>query len=369
MRDKTIDVFFALMRAGLWEKEVRLLPYQDIQWQNVYRLAAEQSVLGLVLAGLEHSDLKPPQKLLLQWIGEVQQIEQRNKAMNCFVAELIDRLRKQKVYCLLIKGQGIAQCYERPNWRNSGDIDLLLDDVNYDKAKNYMLSCSTSHQKEMIEDKHFEFSVNQWIVELHGDLPSHLSKKIDKTLRNIQDETFQYQKVRKWKNEGLTVFIPDPNNDVIFVFTHILKHFFRGGIGIRQICDWCRLLWTYKDEYDIVLLEKRLKRMGLISEWKAFASFVFNYLNMPVEALPLYSDASTWKWKADRILSFIMETGNFGHNRDTSYYFKYPLLVQKIISFWRHNSDILKYFCIFPVDSIKVWVRMLSEGIAEFKKF
>ena len=82
MRDKTIDVFFALMRAGLWEKEIRLLPYQDIQWQNVYRLAAEQSVLGLVLAGLEHSDLKPPQKLLLQWIGEVQIIEKQNKDMN-----------------------------------------------------------------------------------------------------------------------------------------------------------------------------------------------------------------------------------------------------------------------------------------------
>lgn len=58
--------------------------------------------------------------LLLQWIGEVQVIEQRNKAMNQFVAELIEKLRKADIYALLVKGQGIAQCYEKPLWRCSG---------------------------------------------------------------------------------------------------------------------------------------------------------------------------------------------------------------------------------------------------------
>ena len=55
--------------------------------------------------------MKPPQVLLLQWIGEVQMIEQRNKAMNAFVAEAIGALREQDIYALLVKGQGIAQCY------------------------------------------------------------------------------------------------------------------------------------------------------------------------------------------------------------------------------------------------------------------
>lgn len=62
------QAFWALVRAGLWEKEVRLLPYGDIKWPEIYRLATEQSVLRLVLAGLEYSDLKPPKVLLLQWI-------------------------------------------------------------------------------------------------------------------------------------------------------------------------------------------------------------------------------------------------------------------------------------------------------------
>ena len=88
MRDNTIEAFFALVKAGLWSDgnpEIRIDETTD--WNEVYRLATEQSVLGLVLAGLEYSDLKPPKELLLQWIGEVQVIEQRNKAMNVYIAE------------------------------------------------------------------------------------------------------------------------------------------------------------------------------------------------------------------------------------------------------------------------------------------
>ena len=129
--DHNKNAFLGLVRAGLWDNgnpDIRIDGTPD--WQEVYRLATEQSVLGLVLAGLECSAVKPPQMLLLQWIGEVQMIEQRNKEMNAFVAELIERLRKNDIYALLVKGQGVAQCYEKPLWRCSGDIDLLLSNDN-----------------------------------------------------------------------------------------------------------------------------------------------------------------------------------------------------------------------------------------------
>jgi hypothetical protein len=136
--NNTQTVFLELVKAGLWghgNPDIRIDGTMD--WQEVYRLATEQSVLGLVLAGLEHSDVKPPQVLLLQWIGEVQMIEQRNKAMNAFVSETIDSLREQDIYALLVKGQGIAQCYEKPLWRPSGDIDFFLSKDNYGKAVSF----------------------------------------------------------------------------------------------------------------------------------------------------------------------------------------------------------------------------------------
>ncbi len=109
-------------------------------------------------------------------------------------------------------------------------------------------------------------------------------------------------------------------DDVIFVFTHILKHFFHYGIGLRQVCDRCRLVYTYRDSLNYELLESRLCMMGQMSEWKVFGSLAVHRLGMPQEFMPFYSDNKSYQLKADRVLAFILETGNFGHNRDHSRY-------------------------------------------------
>ena len=131
-------------------------------------------------------------------------------------------------------------------------------------------------------------------------------------------------KVRSWSNGGTQVFLLNADEDVVYVFTHMLQHFFKEGLGLRQVCDWCRLLYRYRSELDLRLLESRIRRMGLLSEWKAFGAFAVEYLGMPVESMSFYSDEQKWKKKADKICAFILEVGNMGHNRDMSYFEKYP---------------------------------------------
>ena len=95
-------VFLELVRAGLWEKEVRLSQFDNIDFSEVYRLAEEQSVIGMVAAGIDHVvDVKVPQVWALQFAGQTIQLEQRNKAMNVFIAGLIDKHRKENVYTLV----------------------------------------------------------------------------------------------------------------------------------------------------------------------------------------------------------------------------------------------------------------------------
>lgn len=153
--DKNTRAFIALLKAGLWEQDVRLLQYNDIDYEAIMRMAEEQSVVGLVTAGLEKvSDVTVPKEMLLQFIGSTLQIEQQNKAMNEFVARLIELLRKNDVYTLLVKGQGIAQCYERPLWRSCGDVDLFLSGSNYEKAKEVLIPLATDIEKEYLLLKH-----------------------------------------------------------------------------------------------------------------------------------------------------------------------------------------------------------------------
>jgi hypothetical protein len=47
----------------------------------------------------------------------------------------------------------------------------------------------------------------------------------------------------------------------------------------------------YMGELDWGVLEERLSRMGLMSEWKAFGAFAVEYLGIPSEAMHFYDGA------------------------------------------------------------------------------
>ena len=360
--------FFELVKAGLWaDTESTDLQGQgftgSVDWKKVYQLSVEQSVQGLVLAGIERTNTNRtdhtnsvPQELLLQWIGEVQMIEQQNKAMNIFVAKLIDHLRSQDIYALLVKGQGIAQCYERPLWRASGDVDLLLSDVNYEKAKKVLLPLAIDAEQEYKAFKHLGMTMKEgFVVELHGTLHSRLSKRVDRGIDEAQNSVFYGGNVRSWQNGFTQVFLPGVDEDVIFVFTHILHHFYIEGIGLRQICDWCRLLWTYRNTLNCGLLESLIRQMGLMTEWKAFAAVAVEWLGMPAAAMPLYSSDKKWSKKAERIVEFVLETGNFGHNRKAA--------SGKIGSAWNKAKDFVHHAGVFPLDSIKFFFHFVRNGV------
>lgn len=358
------EAFYALLRAGLWEKDVRLSQFERIDFNGVYRLAEEQSVLGLIAAGMQHVvDIKVPQIEFLTLIGRAVQLEQQNSAMNDFICILINRMREAGIYTLLVKGQGIAQCYERPLWRSCGDVDLFLSDDNYDKAKSFLTQLASSVEKEYVRERHLGMTIDSWVVELHGSLYSGLSSNIEKELDDVYKDTFYRGKVRIWENGKVPVFLLTAENDAFYIFTHFLQHFYKGGVGLRQICDWCRLLWTYRDRLELKLLKSRLRKAGLISEWKAFGAFAVEYLGMPIEAMPFYSKDSKWKHKADKICSFILEVGNFGHNRDSSYFEKYPYIIRKVCSLGRRISDLYRHARIFPLDSIRFLPYMVFNGV------
>lgn len=381
-RDSSIDAFFTLVRAGLWEKaganhNLNVDLNEKVDWKEVYELAKEQSVIGLVLAGFDwfkvhDSWFTIPQDVLLQWIGEVQMLEQKNKAMNYFIALLIEKLRKEDIYAILVKGQGIAQCYERPLWRVCGDVDLFLSDDDYKKAKKFLIHWAVEVEKEDAGFKHLGLIIDDWIVELHGSLRMGLPNCINRELDVIQADTFYGGNVRSWTNDCTQVYMLGKENDVVYVFVHFLNHFYKEGLGLRQICDWCRLLWTYRNSLNHGLLESRIQKMGLTSEWKAFAAFAVEYLGMPADAMPLYNDNDNQNHnlhrKAELIKDFIMEVGNMGHNRGSwliehDSWLSRQYVVRKAFSMGRRISDLIRHARIFPLDSLRFFPRIMFNGL------
>lgn len=217
-QDNNQEAFFALLRAGLLEKDVRLSDIGEIDFAEVYRLAQEQSVAGLIAAGLEHVvDVKVPQSLALTIAGEVLQLEQRNKAMNQFVVETIGKLRRAGIYTLIVKGQGVAQCYERPLWRACGDVDFFLNEDNFVKMRELLRPYVEGFDPDDDNARNISATFEGWPIELHTNQDTALSKRIDDELKNVRDDIFCGGNVRTWENGNTTVYLPSVGNDVIIV--------------------------------------------------------------------------------------------------------------------------------------------------------
>ena len=237
--------------------------------------------------------------------------------MNEFVAELVEKMQAADINTLLIKGQGVAQCYEKPLWRPSGDVDFLLSVDNYKRAKAFLLPLSFGSKSEERYSQHLGMSIGQWYVEIHGSLRTGLAARVDRVVDDVINNVFCGGNIRSWDNGVVQVFLPAATEDVFLVFTHFIKHFYKEGMTLRQVCDWCRLMWTYKDSLKYGRLESWIMKAGLINEWKAFYNLASRYLGMPDLGPWSMVHDSRYDKKAERLMAFILDGYSRNKVKDT----------------------------------------------------
>lgn len=308
-RNGQFDSFFTVLRLGLWGRDSSSLTIKERDFSSILRLSEEQLVVGLVASGFEEmNEVIISQEIALQLVGRTVQLERRNIAMNDFISSIVGEMRKNGIISVLVKGQGVAQYYEKPLWRVAGDVDFLLDNDNYEKAKEFLLQLAGRRKNEEKYSRHLGMNIGPWYVELHGSLRTGLSSRVDAVVDATQRDVLCNGAISTSLNGVEGILLPDPDNHLFFIFSHFIKHLYKGGVNFRQICDVCRLLWTYQGCINSSLLEQRLSKAGLLTEWKMFASLAVNFLGMSIEQVPLYSSLHHWRKKAALICDFILSS-------------------------------------------------------------
>lgn len=122
-------LFFELLQIALGTRDNLSRVPNRIEWMALYQESEKQSILGIMLDGLERlpDEQRPPKDVLLQWIGFVQVIEQNTIAMAKASSEAVEYFRGKGFACTLLKGAAVGRYYSNPNRRQSGDIDVWLD--------------------------------------------------------------------------------------------------------------------------------------------------------------------------------------------------------------------------------------------------
>lgn len=304
---KAEEAFFHLLRLSLEPHEDVVTKLDDEEWQEVYAIACKQAMAGVVLDGAECLRHKPPVRVLLPWIGTVEQVEQRNRLMNRMVVKIDVKFRQEGMDHVLLKGQGIAALYRKPLHRMSGDVDLWMaasrkEVVEYVRRRCPEVEVVYHHvdfpvMKEVEMELHFTPSwMNDWFV----------NRRLQRLFREWMPDQIRHT-VMLPEGAG-EVAVPTSAMNRVYVLVHIYRHLFDEGIGLRQLMDYYYVLKQPCSPSERAATVRVLSQLRM----KRFASAVMYVLQrvfaMPDEWLLVPPSSKYGK----RLLDEIMMAGNFG---------------------------------------------------------
>lgn len=309
---KRIDALFALVRAGLWE-ETPPTGWSAIfegatpeDWLSLYQMASSQALLGLCFDGLNRLSAaqRPERPLYLKWAAQVAKIEQLNQRLNAMAQRVITLAHTHGMHPVLLKGQAIAACYPRPLHRQCGDIDLFVGKT--DAPRLVQLLVEAGAQKE--HEESYKHSCVEWEgvhIEIHrmvGRLNAPAAN------RRMQRWVAQWFPAAIGQREAYPV--PASDFELFFIFQHAFMHFLNSGVGLRQLCDWARLIHVQQGAVERDTFERQLRQMGLLRAAQAFAGLLVRGLHLPLEQIPF--TLKRHPQLEAMLIDEILQTGNFG---------------------------------------------------------
>lgn len=305
--------FLSLLRFSIdTEREDDLQALRQLspeEWEIMFHLSVKHALAGVCFRGVQKlpKDIQLPYQVHFDWLDYSTQVVQTNKKLFLKCVKLSDNLRRAGWNNCVLKGQGNALMYPDPYMRNPGDIDIWLDGT-----KSGIVSfVKMSNPQAKVDYHHVEFQSRDHVdIEVHTT-PSYLSEPLaDCRLQRY----FRKERKRQCGNmvqapDGMGTF-PAPTKDfnLVFQLTHLYRHVFHEGIGLRQMLDYYFLLKQGINQ------EEREKSLGLIKSIHAmrFAQAVMSLLqsvfNMPDDMLLVKPNRK----EGDYLLEEILIGGVFG---------------------------------------------------------
>lgn len=242
------EIFLTLIRLGIGHQTSTNLSVVD--WNIIKSLAYTHGLSAVVLDGVEKlpEDKRPPQVLLLQWIGEVlHDYEQRYEMYSRTIGEMAGFYNSHGYKMMVLKGYVCSLDWPKPEHRPCGDIDIWQFG-EYKKA-DALISSEKGIKIDNSHHHHTVFKWNGFDVENHYDfIDVHhrkSSSRLERLFKSMGEDDTNALKV-----SGKNVYVPSTNFHALFLLYHTMLHFTSTEMTIRQLLDWGFFVKKHGSEID-----------------------------------------------------------------------------------------------------------------------
>ncbi len=279
------------------------------EWRGVYEQARKQAVVGTVFEGVQKlpKEQWPPQSVLLEWIGQTEQIRQQNRKVNAVLKELATLFNANNIRYAVVKGQIVGSYYSEPQLRQAGDIDYFVEKQDFERAKQLIESTWGIIFEETEEHHHIEFEYKGILFEQHHALIKLYDKEKNDYWGRLMKEPFESMEV-----ESVTVSVLSPTLHSLYIFLHLYHHLLELGVGLRQFCDWAVILHAGKNGIDHRAIRKHLELLGMERAYCTCGRLLIDYLGLGKDEFTYRLNNGDRQY-AKRMLDVVMYRGNMGH--------------------------------------------------------
>lgn len=273
------------------------------------RLSEKHALVGITFLAIESLSKEqcPPRLLLLQWLARTEQIKSHNILLNRRAVEVRSIFNEFGYDNVLLKGQGIAQLYPSPLYRQSGDIDIWL---GADMKHTLNVVRKFDNNSNPVYHNVSCHIFNDALVEVHFR-PSWMNNPF--TNHKLQ-QYFQSEFARQALNttaigDDCMVSTPTLDFNRIFILVHIYRHLFSEGVGLRQLLDYYYVLHKVFSEEERVSTLHVLKQLKMLR----FTAGIMYVLHIVFQLDDRFLLCTPNEQDGKMLLSEILITGNFGH--------------------------------------------------------
>ena len=307
---KQQKIFFDFLRFCIGSAKEIPDSLKEADWEELYAIAQKQALTGVLFHGIKQlpKELAPDAGLLMQWMGMAQKIRQQNIRLFLDSAKVCKKFKQEGFRNCILKGQGNALLYPDPYMRTSGDIDIYLDGGR-NRVMQYINKVCPN---QVMRYHHVDFPVMKSAIEVHFT-PSYMffpvhNRRMQKWFKEVMD--LQCSNVVTLPDGYGEITMPTTSFNVIYILSHLYRHVFTEGIGLRQIIDYYFVLVKSEERRvkNLTALQRELKYLGL---WKFAGAVMYvlhEALGLPEEKMIAPIDVNEGRF----LLAEIMQGGNFG---------------------------------------------------------
>ena len=279
------------------------------EWAGLFKIAEKQGVVGILYTGLERLDKGqgPKGEVLMRWIAQAQTIRNRNVQLFRLSADIVERFGKDGFRCCILKGQGLALLYPNPYMRTPGDIDIWVSGGRRKVMQYVEKRCPG----QTMRYHHVDFPVMKEVpVEVHFT-PSYMNSpmanaKMQKWFERLAD--LQYSN-RTELPDGLgEIAVPTLSVNLVYLLSHLYRHVFSEGIGVRQLLDYYYVLTQEDSQENRIVAARSIERLGMKRFARAVMYIMVELFGMDRRYLLFEPDEREGKF----LLEEVLIGGNFG---------------------------------------------------------